>query len=116
MGWAPVGTRCGIQAISQHGIAGRGILLDYYSWIQKQGRPFDPVAGQPIPLADLKAVAKAQNVEFQQGDILLIRSGYVHRYYELETEDPAKLTELSKEACFSGVEQSEEMKEFLHDM
>ncbi|EFW98844.1 hypothetical protein CMQ_4696 [Grosmannia clavigera kw1407] len=108
-------TRCGIQAIAQHGIAGRGILLDYYSWIKKQGRAFDPVAAQPIPLADLKAVAKAQNVEFRQGDILLIRSGYISRYYELEKEDPALLTERSKEPCFSGVEQSEEMKEFLHD-
>ncbi|KKA24601.1 hypothetical protein T310_1348 [Rasamsonia emersonii CBS 393.64] len=108
-------TRCGIQAISQHGIAGRGVLLDHYSWAKKQGRPYDPVSGHAIPVSELLEVAKAQNVEFRPGDILLIRSGYVSRYYELQKENPAKLEELSHNECFAGVEQSEEMKKFLHD-
>ncbi|KAL1963342.1 hypothetical protein VTN77DRAFT_8463 [Rasamsonia byssochlamydoides] len=109
------GTKCGIHAISQHGIAGRGILLDHYAWAQKQGRPYDPVSGHAIPLSELLEVAKEENVEFRPGDILLVRSGYIARYYELQRENPAKLEELVHKPCFAGVEQSEEMKAFLHD-
>lgn len=101
--------------MAQHGIAGRAVLLDFYSWVQKQGRPYDPVGGYAISLADLKAVAKVQNVTFKRGDILLVRSGYIPRYHELEKEDPARLDELAVSECYSGVEQSEEMKTFLHD-
>ncbi|OAA59734.1 hypothetical protein SPI_05932 [Niveomyces insectorum RCEF 264] len=109
------GTRCGIQAISKHGIAGRGVLLDYYGWAKKQGRPYDPTTQHAITVKDLQDVAKAQNVEFRVGDILFIRSGYVSRYHELEKENPAKLEDLADNPAFAGVEQSEEMKTFLHD-
>jgi len=109
------GTRCGIQAIAQHGIAGRGVLLDHYAWAQRNGKPYDPVSGYAIPLAELLEVAKDEGVTFQPGDILLVRSGYITRYYELVKSDPGKLEALAHEPCFSGVEQSEEMKAFLHD-
>ena len=108
-------TRCGIQAIAQHGIAGRGVLLDHYGWARRHGHPYDPVSGYSIPVAELKEVAREQGVAFRPGDILLIRSGYISRYHELEKENPAKLEELVESPCFAGVEQSEEMKTFLHD-
>ncbi len=109
------GTKCGIQAISQHGIAGRGVLLDYYAWAQKNGRTYDPTEQHAMTAAELKEVAKAQNVEFRPGDLLFIRGGYIKRYHELETENPKKLEELAENPTFAGVEQTEEMKAFLHD-
>jgi hypothetical protein len=54
-------------------------------------------------------------VKFQPGDILLVRSGYVSRYYEMQKENPAKLEDLAHNPAYAGVEQSEEMKTFLHD-
>lgn len=107
--------RCGIHAVSEHGIAGRGVLLDYCTWAKKQGRPYDPVSGHAITAADRKVVARDQNVKFKVGDILFIRGGYIQRYHELEKEIPTKLEELAHEPTFSGVEQSDDMKEFLHD-
>lgn len=68
-----------------------------------------------ISAAELRAVAEAQNVKFRVGDILFIRSGYISRYHELEKENPTKLRELVDEPTFAGVEQSVEMKAFLHD-
>ncbi|KAH8762363.1 hypothetical protein BGZ57DRAFT_943859 [Hyaloscypha finlandica] len=110
------GTRCGIQAVSNHGIVGRGVLLDYYSWCRQTGKPYDPFTSHAIQLEDLLAVAKAQNVKFQIGDILLIRSGYTAAYYEYEKSDPKKLDEAgSLHPTLAGVAQTEEMKSWLHD-
>lgn len=108
-------TRCGIHAISNHGIAGRGFLLDYYAWAHKNGKAYDPCSNHAFTAADLQAVAKDQGVTFKQGDILFIRGGYIKRYHELEKENPKRLDELSGEPEFAGVEQTDAMKTFLHD-
>jgi hypothetical protein len=92
------------------------VLLDYYSWCQQTGKPYDPFTSHAIQLEDLLAVAKAQNVKFQIGDILLIRSGYTAAYYEYEKSDPKKLDEAgSLHPTLAGVAQTEEMKSWLHD-
>ncbi|RFU34864.1 hypothetical protein B7463_g1440, partial [Scytalidium lignicola] len=110
------GTRCGIQAISEHGIVGRGVLLDYYAWTRRHGKDYEPFSHHSITLENLKQVAKEQGIEFQVGDILLIRSGYTARYYELEKSDPQRLHEAGSFKPFlAGVEQTEGMKSWLHD-
>ncbi|KAN0099539.1 hypothetical protein V8E51_013314 [Hyaloscypha variabilis] len=110
------GTRCGIQAVSNHGIVGRGVLLDYYSWSLETGKTYDPFTSHAIQLEDFLAVAKAQNVRFEVGDILLIRSGYTAAYYEYARSDPKRLDEAgSLRPNLAGVAQTEEMKTWLHD-
>jgi len=105
-----------MHVISNHGIVGRGVLLDYYSWVIKNGKSYDPLTSHAITVEELKAVAASQGVEFQIGDILLVRSGYTARYYELEKSDPKRLLEAGVETPnLAGVEQSEEMKTWLHD-
>jgi hypothetical protein len=78
-----------MHVISNHGIVGRGVLLDYYSWSIISGKKYDPLTSHEITVDELKAVAKDQKVEFQVGDIRLIRSGYTVRYYELEKSEAA---------------------------
>lgn len=105
-----------MQAVSNYGIVGRGLLLDYYSWALKNGKEYDPFTSHAITVKDLKAVAEAQGTEFQVGDILLIRSGFTSQYHKLEIENPKRLLETGVSVpSFAGVEQSEEMKEWLHD-
>jgi hypothetical protein len=109
-------SRCGIQAVSNHGIFGRGVLLDYYGWKIEKGEIYDPFTSHAIHLDELLAVAKHQRTTFQQGDILLIRSGYTAAYYEYERSDPRKLDEAgSLKPNLAGVAQTEEMKTWLHD-
>lgn len=42
---------------------------------------YDPCSTHVVSLADLKACAEYQNVTFIPGDILLIRMGWMIRYY-----------------------------------
>jgi hypothetical protein len=105
-----------MNVISDHGIVGRGVLLDYYSWALENDNKYDPLTSHAISVTDLEAVAAAQGVAFEVGDILLVRSGYITRYHELERKDPQRLKEAGVETPnLAGVEQSEEMKEWLHD-
>ncbi|KAM0689212.1 hypothetical protein Q7P36_011289 [Cladosporium allicinum] len=102
----------GIGAWSEQGIVGRGVLLDYHEWRLSQNRSHDAFATSSISLADLKAVAEAQGTEIRFGDILLVRSGYMHAYNNLDKEKINALRE-KMPPTFAGVEQSEEMLQFM---
>lgn len=102
----------GIGAWSQQGIVGRGVLLDWHEWRTANERRYDAFATQSISVADLKAVAEAQGVEFQFGDILLVRSGYMDAFGKLTKEELETIRQ-KQPPTFTGVEQSEEMLEFL---
>lgn len=67
----PVGTVQG-DAASVRYIVGRGVLLDVAKY-----KGADPLpSGYWISLEDLQNTAKAQKVEIQKGDILLVRTGW----------------------------------------
>jgi hypothetical protein len=68
----------GIHNMAEHGIVGRGILLDYHSWRLENNIPHEALKTGGIKLEHLKAVAKAQGTEIKFGDILIIRSGESH--------------------------------------
>ncbi|PCH00948.1 Putative cyclase [Penicillium occitanis (nom. inval.)] len=87
--------RCGMQAISKHGIVGRGVL-DFESW------------------ADLNAW---EGVEFKFGDILFVRSSWMRKYNVcLEGNIEEQLQRVSSQHPDAiGVDQSDEMKTWLHD-
>ena len=53
--------------------------MEFYT---KDGKtlPYDPWTTHSISLADLEACAKAQGISFRQGDILLLRMGFIKKY------------------------------------
>jgi len=102
----------GIGAWAEKGIIGRGILLDYHEWRLQNGKDHNAFETRAIPLSDLKAVAQSQNTEIKFGDILLIRSGYMHAYNALSRSEIETLR-AKQPLTFTGVEQSEEMMDFL---
>jgi len=63
----PIHTRLGIQNWANHGICGRGVLLDHVSYYTQNGgdMPYDPWNAHAISVADLEAVAKHQNIEIK---------------------------------------------------
>lgn len=89
------------------------MLIDYWSYAKKS---YDPFTSHPISLSELLACAKAQQVEFQYGDVLIIRSGWIDTYNNMSDKDREALGTVKNYAHeFVGVEQSEEMVDFLHD-
>ncbi len=70
--------KCSIEPIANHGVVGRGILLDI---ARLKGKP-SLDANEPITVADLEAAAKRQNCAIEKHDILLIRTGWLKRFYD----------------------------------
>ncbi|KAH0830214.1 hypothetical protein J3R83DRAFT_1571 [Lanmaoa asiatica] len=107
--------KLGMHNWSKHGICGRGVLLDLVNYHTADGNvlPYDPWTTHPISVAELEACAKKQGVTFRQADILLIRVGFIQKYYAVHNDAKAALRDGSDAERFAGIEQSEDMKRFL---
>jgi hypothetical protein len=73
--------------VASGGIVGRGVLLDWYSWALSRGQTPKCFSTTRITLSELLEVAKAQNVTFQAGDILFVRTGFLKSFQEMSTPD-----------------------------
>ena len=104
--------RNGIGAWAEQGIVGRGILLDYHEWRLKNGIEHNAFETGSIPATTLKQIAKDQGVEIKFGDILILRSGYLDAYNKL-SKDEIEVMRGKQPLTFTGVEQSDEMMEFM---
>ncbi|KAK0493304.1 hypothetical protein EDD18DRAFT_1406232 [Armillaria luteobubalina] len=103
----------GIQNWSNHGICGRGVLLDLVRYYTLGGNPlpYDPWTTHPITVKELEACAAHQGVKFRRGDILILRVGFIKKFNEATQEERDALG--SKPETFAGIEQSDDMKRFL---
>ncbi|KAF9568205.1 hypothetical protein CPC08DRAFT_679795 [Agrocybe pediades] len=97
----------------RNGIHSRGVLLDYFSYAQKQGKTYVPCTHGYITAEDLEGCAKAQGVKFEQGDILFVRMGYVH-WFENAKDEERKEGMKPPTKCI-GVRQGMEEVEWLWD-
>ncbi|WP_432839778.1 cyclase family protein [Dactylosporangium sp. CA-092794] len=79
--------RLGIQRVAEHGIVGRGVLLDMPRAFAVQGRPMERT--QAFTPSDLDAAAEIHGVSFRPGDILLIHTGWAERYLALSPAERA---------------------------
>ena len=79
----------GIHHWAQRGLAGRAVLLDVGRWREATGRALDMTVGDPIEPQDLVDTAAAQGVEVRPGDMLLIRTGWIHWYRGLSDTERA---------------------------
>ena len=92
------------------GIAGRGVLIDYFAYAQRHNIKYKIPGRHPITQIDIENVAKEQNLEFRPGDILLVRTGYVNWHDNASHEERIIGTDLHE---YPGVEGSEECAEWL---
>ncbi|KAG9680758.1 hypothetical protein KCU85_g5413, partial [Aureobasidium melanogenum] len=122
--------KCSIHHWAVHGIAGRGILLDYRGYAHKKGIVYDPYEYYPISFEELKHCAEDQGIDIRPasqggdvkiGDILFVRTGWVEAYH---SKSPAERNELAVRPHaigkddgqrFAGLSQEERMLDWLHD-
>ncbi|WP_157156332.1 MULTISPECIES: cyclase family protein [unclassified Diaminobutyricimonas] len=103
--------RNGIQHWAEGGIAGRGVLLDFARTAPNVYTASDPY---PITVDNLERVRREQGVELREGDILLIRTGFLEHHVGRTAEERTAQATL-RGLHSAGLEHSEEMAEYLWD-
>ncbi len=108
------GTRNGIEHWARRGIAGRGVLIDYPRFAEAHGIDFSPGKRSEISAEQIQAAAKWQGVNFQIGDILILRTGWIEWYLTLTTEQREQLAQPGA-LEIGGLRQGEDSLRFLWD-
>lgn len=104
--------RLGIGHWARRGIVGRGVLIDVAGHRRRSGRPLDPLGAEAIEAGELREVLAVQGVEPRRGDVLLIRTGWIGAYRELDT---AGREAQAESASVTGLAGSEDVARFLWD-
>jgi kynurenine formamidase len=95
-------------------IVGRGVLIDVFSYRQRQGAPVNPGDSVAYSLMDLQSALHAENVELKPGDILLVRTGWLQHYRTLGQEARRHIADIRNlRAC--GLEPTRELAAWLWD-
>jgi len=122
--------KCSIHHWAEHGIAGRGVLLDYRSYANKKGIKYDPYDTYSISWEELYQCGKDQGIDIRPeaqggdikiGDLLFIRSGFMEAYNSKPSDERASLALRGHQGGsdavqrWAGVAQGDQMLDWLHD-
>jgi kynurenine formamidase len=110
--FGPGDDRLGVGHWTRAGIVGRGVLLDVAAHRAGNGRDYDPLGSEAIEADELREVVAAQGVELRDGDVLLIRTGWIGAYRALDTAGREAQAEA---ASVSGLAGSDDIARFLWD-
>lgn len=99
-------TKASVLPLAERGIVGRAVLIDMAR--QRNKEVLEP--GETFTHEDLLAAAKAQGVEIQKRDILIIRTGWIGSFYHRDRE------EFYKDFIEPGLTYSKELVQWFHDM
>jgi hypothetical protein len=108
----PGGNRLGVDAWARHGVIGRGVLADVAAYLEGRGTPLDPRAEYAITTDLLDQVLSSQGTELREGDILLVRTGFVAAYLKAGPTERADFQ--ARQDC-PGLAADEAMARFLWD-
>lgn len=106
--------RLAIHHMARRGIAGRAVLLDYGRWAAKNNPSFDPFERIEITVEELDKVAKAQGVQFEIGDILMVRTGWMEAFERYGDKVKEKIVDLENPSC-AGVKACEDTFRWIWD-
>jgi len=100
--------KCSIEPIANHGVIGRGILIDATRY--KGKKHLD--RGEGVTLDDVLGAAKQQGVTIEKHDIIVLHTGWLNRYYEEGQQA------FFPEGQFDepGLEYSQELVQWFYDM
>ena len=102
----------GIEHWAEHGIIGRGVMLDLVGYCRAVGRDYDPFSGEGIEPELLEATAEHQGVTIESGDILCLHFGWMEQYFSIPE---AERGSSSGRDTFAGLAGSEAIARFLWD-
>lgn len=107
------GSRNGIDKVADFGIVGRAVVVDLCRFFEKTGRAWHPLGQDVASAEDLDNCLADQGVRLEDGDILLVRMGWVRAF--LGAPDTAARDALFRPLTYSGLSGEEDMWRFLWD-
>lgn len=78
--------KLGMEKFAEHGIVGRGVLIDLPRYMEGRGTPVDAEQKFEVDGELLEAIAAAEHVELRPGDILMLRTGWLAWYLSLDQD------------------------------
>jgi kynurenine formamidase len=104
--------KLGIDRWVDHGMVGRGVLLDVQHHFDQCGRAYDPLSSIAVSAQDLQDAAATQDVILREGDILLLRFGWYAAFQE--AEPGVRSSVIDRPSC-AGLHAGESTARFLWD-
>ena len=74
----------GIDRAARRGIITRGVLVDVAAYLADRGMPLDPTTRFPIGPDLVEEVLAWERIAVREGDVLLVRTGWLAWYFELD--------------------------------
>jgi kynurenine formamidase len=105
----------GVHFWSEHGIVGRAVVADVARWRETVGRPLRFAEPDPIEPSDVIECLRDQGVTVRAGDILLVRTGWLGWYNQLDDARRLAIGEVNGLAN-PGLRNVEEMATLLWDL
>ncbi|MEV7230729.1 cyclase family protein [Polymorphospora sp. NPDC051019] len=102
----------GIQRWAEHGIVGRGVLVDLPRYLRSLDDDWDPAGWRAFTVGELEGALAYQGVALRDGDILLLRTGWLATVL---AHDVDRRRAFAAAPTSPGLEQSEEMLAWLWD-
>lgn len=106
------GTRNTIDHWARRGIAGRAVLIDIDAALGGAGQGFDPASPRAITATELDAAREAAGVQWQDGDVLLLHTGFLGWYLRQEAGVRGAMAEPGALRAI-GLAHDEEMARYL---
>lgn len=106
--------RNGIDHWARHGIVGRYVLADVEAWRREQGSPICADQRVPVTIGEVERALAWEGVALQEGDILLLRFGWI-AWYERASQDARDELARGAEFASPGLAAEEQTAEWLWD-
>jgi kynurenine formamidase len=107
------GDRLGIEHFVEHGLVGRAVLVDVAAYLAASGAAIEPLSSFAIRAEHIEAAREAQGVSISEGDILLIRTGWMQGYLAADADGR---TTFAKTFAFPGLYAGEETARYLWNL
>lgn len=85
----------GINHWAERGIVGRGVLADVGRWREASGRPIRHDESDPVTADEVLACLADQDTEVREGDVLLIRFGWIGWYLRQDADTRTRISDRS---------------------
>ncbi len=105
----------GIHHWAQRGIVGRAVLADVGRWRERVGRPLQYDRPDPIEPDEIGECLADQGTELQEGDVLLLRTGWVGWYEQQPPEVRARMAQ-TEHLVSPGLRSGEHLAEVLWNL